>query len=101
VKPGTTIQFQIRDAETAHDDLALLLSAEQLRERPAAALAFSCNMRGTRMFTERSHDAGFASARLGHAPMAGFHAAGEIGPLGRRSFVHTQTASFALFRRVK
>ena len=101
VKPGTTIQFQIRDAETAHDDLAMLLSAEQLREHPAAALLFSCNMRGTRMFAERNHDAGYASARLGAPPMAGFHAAGEIGPLGRRSFVHTQTASFALFRSVK
>jgi small ligand-binding sensory domain FIST len=101
VKPGTTIQFQIRDAETAHDDLAMLLSAEQLRDAPAAALAFSCNMRGTRMFAERNHDAGYASARLGAPPMAGFHAAGEIGPLGKRSFVHTQTASFALFREAK
>ena len=101
VKAGTTIQFQIRDAETAHDDLAMLLSAEQLRDAPSAALVFSCNMRGTRMFAERNHDAGFASARLGAPPMAGFHAAGEIGPLGPRSFVHTQTASFALFRGVK
>lgn len=101
VKAGTTIQFQIRDAETAHDDLAMLLTAEQLRDAPSAALVFSCNMRGTRMFAERSHDAGYASARLGAPPMAGFHAAGEIGPLGRRSLVHTQTASFALFRGVK
>jgi len=101
VKPGTTIQFQIRDKATAHDDLDMLLSAEQLRDAPAAALVFSCNMRGTRMFAERDHDAALASAHLGAPPMAGFHAAGEIGPLGRRSFVHTQTASFALFRGVK
>ena len=101
VKPGMTVQFQIRDAGTAHDDLAMLLSAEQLREQPAAALLFSCNMRGTRLFPDANHDAGFASARLHGAPIAGFHCGGEIGPLGRHSFVHTQTASLALFRAPK
>jgi small ligand-binding sensory domain FIST len=98
VPVGSTIQFQIRDARTAHDDLALLLAAEQLRAPPAAALLFTSNMRGTRLFSEPSHDARFASARLGGAPIAGMHAAGEIGPLGRNSYVHTQTASLAIFR---
>jgi small ligand-binding sensory domain FIST len=30
--------------------------------------------------------------------MAGFFAAGEFGPVGRRNFIHGQTASFALLR---
>jgi small ligand-binding sensory domain FIST len=101
VPMGSTIQFQIRDAQTAHDDLALLLTAEQLRTQPAAALLFTCNMRGTRLFAEAGHDARFASTRLGGAPICGFHAAGEIGPLGRHSYVHTQTASLAIFRAVQ
>ena len=106
IATGSTIQFQIREAQTAHDDLALLLSAEQLRSRPVASLLFTCNMRGTRMFEAAGHDARFASARLGGAPIAGFHAAGEIGPLdapatGLRSHLHTQTASLAIFRAVQ
>ena len=98
VKPGTTVQFQVRDAATAHDDLALLLAAQRLHDPPAAALLFSCNRRGTRMFAAPDHDARFVSERLEHPPLAGFHCAGEIGPVGGRSRVHTETASLALFR---
>jgi small ligand-binding sensory domain FIST len=101
VPTGSTIQFQIRDARTAHDDLALLLSAEQMRPPPVAGLLFTCNMRGSRLFDEPGHDARFAHTRLGSAPIAGFHAAGEIGPIGRHSHLHTQTASLALFRAVE
>jgi len=98
VPVGTTVQFQIRDAATAHDDLALLLSAQKLRDPPAAALLFSCNARGSHLFGAADHDAGFISARLEQPPMAGFQCSGEIGPIGRHSYVHTQTASIALFR---
>jgi small ligand-binding sensory domain FIST len=31
-------------------------------------------------------------------PLAGFFAAGEIGPIGDESFLHGHTASLALFR---
>jgi len=98
VKPGATVQFHVRDARTAHDDLALLLSAQQLRPPPAAALLFTCNLRGTRLFAEPNHDARFCATRLHGAPLAGFHCAGEIGPVGQRSQVHAFTASLALFR---
>jgi small ligand-binding sensory domain FIST len=36
--------------------------------------------------------------RLGEIPLAGFFAAGEIGPVGERSFLHGHTASLAVFR---
>lgn len=98
VKPGATIQLHVRDAQTSHDDLALLLSAQQLRTPPSAALLFTCNLRGTRLFPEPSHDAAFCASRLHGAPLAGFHCAGEIGPIGRRSHVHAYTAALALFR---
>ncbi|MCC7406585.1 MAG: hypothetical protein IT442_00840, partial [Phycisphaeraceae bacterium] len=35
---------------------------------------------------------------LGDFPLAGFFAAGEIGPIGPRSFLHAHTATLALFR---
>jgi hypothetical protein len=34
---------------------------------------------------------------LGDPPVAGFFAAGELGPVGGRNFVHGFTASMALF----
>ena len=34
-------------------------------------------------------------------PVAGFFAAGELGPVGGRNFIHGHTASFALFARAE
>jgi small ligand-binding sensory domain FIST len=99
VAVGSTVRFHARDARTAHEDLDMLLDSEQLREPPVAGLLFSCNARGTRMFGEPNHDAALVSRRLAGAPIAGFHCAGEIGPRHGRSYLHTQTASLALFRR--
>ena len=49
---------------------------------PTAALMFMCNGRGTRLFDEAHHDAGLVQRSLGPVPVAGFFAAGEIGPVG-------------------
>jgi len=63
------------------------------------ALLFSCNGRGTRMFGKPDHDTSCVRAGLkGDVPLAGFFAAGEIGPVGGRNFLHGFTASVALFR---
>ena len=95
---GQTIQFHVRDAETAHEDLQLLLDAQQLKDPPLGGLLFTCNGRGARLFGEAHHDIQTIRARLGEIPLAGFFAAGEIGPIGDRSFVHGHTASLALVR---
>lgn len=98
VRPGQTIQFHLRDAATAHEDLTELLEPQRLLERPAGALLFSCNGRGQRMFETPHHDATTTRALLGEVPLAGFFAMGELGPVGGRSFIHGHTASMALFR---
>jgi small ligand-binding sensory domain FIST len=98
LRPGQTVQFHVRDARTADEDLHLLLDVQQLREPAAGALLFTCNGRGTRLFDEQHHDAAAIRARLGALPLAGFFAAGEIGPIGARSFVHGHTASVAFFQ---
>jgi small ligand-binding sensory domain FIST len=96
VRVGQTVQFQVRDAESASEDIRLLL--EPAREvSPAGGLLFSCNGRGTNMFAEPDHDITVARQVLPAIPMAGFFAAGEIGAVGGRNFVHGHTASFALF----
>lgn len=98
---GQTVQFHVRDAETAHEDLQLLLDGQQLKDTPLGALLVTCNGRGSRLFEdEERRDVQTIRGRLGEIPLAGFFAAGEIGPIGRESFLHGHTASLAIFRAV-
>jgi small ligand-binding sensory domain FIST len=111
----------VRDAETAHEDLEMLLDKQRLHEPATGALLFTCNGRGRRMFSSSDHDAcavartfvrprpgeheakgGTTIPPSGHAamPVAGFFAGGEIGPLGDEIFVHGHTACAAFFRPV-
>jgi small ligand-binding sensory domain FIST len=101
VEVGQTVQFQIRDARSADEDLRHVLEREAAAlggRPPAGALLFTCNGRGSRMFGEPDHDAGLVQAVLGEIPVAGLFCAGELGPVGGRNFMHTFTASVALFR---
>ena len=90
---GTTVQFHLRDARTADEDLRLMLGGR----RADGALVFTCNGRGTRMFPEPDHDVSVLTDLIGPLPTAGFFAAGEMGPVGGRNFLHGFTASLALF----
>ena len=96
---GATMQFQVRDAVGADKDLRLAVqrAAAELPGRPAGALLFTCNGRGRRMFGVADHDASTIEDLLGGIPLAGFFAAGEIGPIAGRNALHGFTASMALF----
>ncbi|MFN2608569.1 MAG: FIST N-terminal domain-containing protein [Acidimicrobiales bacterium] len=96
VEVGATTQFQVRDASSADEDLRQLVAGSSAD----AALLFTCNGRGRRLFGAPDHDAGVVSAGLDGAPVAGMFCAGEIGPIGGRSFLHGFTASVVLLRRV-
>lgn len=104
VRVGDTVQFHVRDAETAHEDLETLCEHQKVREdlpsrdrEPKAALIFSCNGRGTNMFRVKHHDVSTIQNHLGKFPVAGFFCAGELGPIGNKNFMHSFTASVALF----
>jgi len=99
VRVGQTVQFQVRDADTADEDLIQLLEQDQTTNSmpPQAALLFSCNGRGTRLFPEPNHDAETIQQRVGPIPLAGFFAQGEFGPVGGKNYVHGFTASVAFF----
>jgi small ligand-binding sensory domain FIST len=100
IRPGQTIQFQVRDSESADDDLVSLLGARP-RGAVAGALLFTCNGRGSRLFADRHHDARAVAQACGGRPVAGLFCAGEIGPIGRRNFLHGHTASVGFFRPAK
>jgi small ligand-binding sensory domain FIST len=99
VRVGQTVRLHVRDAESADEDLRLALerAARGLGGDPAGALLFTCNGRGSHMFGSAGHDAGALAEEIGPAPAAGFFSAGEIGPVGGRSFVHGFSTSVALF----
>lgn len=117
VRPGQSVRLHLHDAKTAREDLALLLDGQRLHGRPAGALVVSCNGRGERLFGPGGHDAaavchafdprpdGPRAAKTGKevdpanaVPLAGFFAAGEIGPIGDQVFHHGHTAVVALLR---
>jgi small ligand-binding sensory domain FIST len=99
VRVGQTVQFHVRDAATADEDLQQLLQFEQRAHagKPAGALLLSCNGRGTRLFDKPDHDARTIRNAIGAVPLAGFFAQGELGPVGGQNFIHGFTASVVLF----
>lgn len=99
VKEGQTVQFHLRDAKAATEDLHLMLAAERARhpQPPLGALMFSCCGRGRGLFGRSHHDVSVLKERAGDVPTAGFFAQGEIGPVGGGNFLHGYTASIALF----
>lgn len=92
------IRFHLRDAETAREDLELLLTPQSIFGAPKGGLLFSCNGRGRRLYGEPDGDLRIVRSVLGEFPLCGFFCAGEIGPVGGRNFLHGHTASLVLFR---
>jgi small ligand-binding sensory domain FIST len=98
IRRGQTVQFHVRDAASADEDLREMLQPTgDVRQRPAGGLMFTCNGRGTRMFREADHDAKTLQTVSGPLALAGFFAAGELGPVGGTNFIHGFTASAVLF----
>lgn len=100
VEVGRTVQFQVRDAESAREDLRVVLERERAA-RPAevaGALLFSCNGRGSALFGQPDHDVNAVRRAFGDVPVAGFFAAGELGPVAGKNFLHGFTASILLIR---
>jgi small ligand-binding sensory domain FIST len=101
VRVGQTVQFHLRDEVSAAAELKMRLKqmlADLQPQRPAGALLFSCNGRGQNLFSTPHHDAQLIQSTVGEIPLAGFFAAGEIGPVSGVNFVHGYTASGLFFR---
>ena len=92
---GSTVQFQVRDALSASEDLESMLNNISPGD---GALLFTCNGRGRHLFEMPHHDAARVSSAVRGQAVSGMFCAGEIGPVGSRSFLHGFTASVAIFR---
>jgi small ligand-binding sensory domain FIST len=92
VEVGSTVQFHVRDPETADEDMQKLL--DNLGFVPVGALLFTCNGRGTNLFPDPDHDATQITDST-RVPLAGMFCGGELGPVGGRNFLHGFTASVA------
>lgn len=100
-RQGQTVQLHVRDADTAREDLHVLMQAlsPNLATQPArGALLFSCNGRGAHLYGEPDHDSRVIAATTGTVPIAGFFCNGEIGPIGQTNFLHGFTASIGIFQ---
>ena len=100
VAPGRTVRFQVRDADTATADLVATLDEFRAGgdiDPVEGALLFTCNGRGAALFASADHDVQAVQRGLGAPGVAGFFAAGEIGPVGGRNHLHGFTASVLAF----
>ena len=93
IELGRTVQYHLRDAAAADSDLRYLAAGSGA----SAALLFTCNGRGTRLFGGPDHDAEVLAECLGELPLAGMSGAGEIGPVAGRNRLLGMSASVALF----
>ena len=99
LETGQTVRLQVRDAEAADGDLRAAL-ARCPGQPGSGALLFSCNGRGSALFGPSlggaSHDVVAVRDGLAADAVAGFFAAGEIGPVAGRSHLHAFTASLVV-----
>ena len=100
IQTGQVIQFYVRDAQAASADMHHVLAEKitAMGRPPAGGLLFSCNGRGRRLFGVPHHDINMVNSLAHDCPVAGFFAGGEIGPVGRRAYIHGFTSSLVLFR---
>ncbi|HTL24705.1 MAG TPA: FIST N-terminal domain-containing protein [Mycobacteriales bacterium] len=99
VRVGQTVRLQVRDADAADLDLKDTLGRLPV-SLGGGALLFSCRSRGAGLFGPSyggvSHDPVVVRAGLGADAVGGFFTAGELGPVGGRSYLHGFTASVLL-----
>ena len=99
---GQRVQFQLRDVTAAHHELANMLHHQvelHPTDRALGVLQVSCLGRGHGFFGQPDHDVTLVKQILGDAPVAGFFANGEIGPVRGRTHLHSHTTSIGVFRR--
>lgn len=119
IKAGRTVQVHLLDPESARGDMALLLDAQKLHDRPIGGLLLADAARGPALFGDEWSDAiavarafdqdqsGSDAAKMGYeiaqqagpVPLAGCFGSAEIGPGPGGVKAHGLAACLGLFRR--
>lgn len=99
LRVGQRVQFHLRDAASAAEDLENLLTHYQQSTTPAGALMFACVGRGKGLYQEPNFDSRLFSRYLKQVPLSGFFCNGEIGPIGGATFLHGYTSVFGICRQ--
>ncbi|MBI2886599.1 MAG: FIST C-terminal domain-containing protein [Chloroflexi bacterium] len=101
LRENTTVQFHLRDGATATEEVLKALTRYRSQSGAAdaqGALLFSHLGRGAHLFGRPDHDTDLFRALLGPVPLGGCFCNGEIGQVGRTTYLHGQTSSFGVFR---
>jgi small ligand-binding sensory domain FIST len=109
LREGQTVQFHVRDALSASEDLEAVMrrytterleaaGGESVPAPPSGALLFSCLGRGMHLYNRPHHDSQVFQSHLGEVPIGGFFCNGEIGPVQTTTYVHGFTSCFGIFR---
>jgi small ligand-binding sensory domain FIST len=99
VREQERLRFHVRDADTAREDLELLLAPQEFDSRASGALLFACNGRGVGLYGRPDGDLDVVRAGVGDGvAVSGMFCAGEIGPVGEKNFLHGQTACVVVMR---
>ncbi|MBW4519307.1 MAG: FIST C-terminal domain-containing protein [Scytolyngbya sp. HA4215-MV1] len=102
IRAGQRIQFHLRDAKTSAEDLEVLLQRYQQQQRnhsAQGALLFSCMGRGEGLYGEPHFDSRLFQRYVNQIPIGGFFCNGEIGPVGKNTFLHGYTSVFGICRQ--
>ncbi len=101
LREGQLVQFHLRDKLMSAEDLNEMLTRyhnQDKHEDARGALLFSCLGRGQCLYGKPNHDCDLFKEKLGDIPIGGFFCNGEIGPVGKTTFLHGYTSSFGIFR---
>jgi small ligand-binding sensory domain FIST len=104
LREGMLVQFHLRDKIMSAEDLELLLTRYRAGNTPddiQGALLFSCLGRGEHLYGKPNHDSDLFKNKLGEIPLGGFFCNGEIGPVGKTTFLHGYTSSFGIFKEMR
>ncbi|MFQ5933980.1 MAG: FIST N-terminal domain-containing protein, partial [Dehalococcoidia bacterium] len=105
VRPGQTLQFQVRNPSTAREELETEvrgISWDSGLKTPLFAFYFESLGRGGRVHKEPDHDLKIIKEGLGEVPIIGFLSNAEFTPRNSRNLVHNYSAALTVvFRQGK
>jgi small ligand-binding sensory domain FIST len=104
IRAGQRVQFHLRDGKTSAEDLEFLLNTYQQvqsdNSSAIGALLFSCLGRGQGLYGKPNFDSQLFLSYINNIPLGGFFCNGEIGPVGRQTFLHGYTSAFGIIRQL-